>query len=76
MSVGVLRFETALSGEVRRHSGRRLRVRVGDSRIRKLAPLEGLDDLTVAGRDDLEPPSSGKVGARRLGRIEVDHAGQ
>ncbi len=40
-------------------------VHVGGSRIEDLGPLDGLDGLTVAGQDDLEPPSVGDVGLQR-----------
>ena len=37
---------------------------VGGSRIEDLSPLDGLSGLTVAGRDDLEPPGSAEPDAR------------
>ena len=43
-------------------------VHVGGSRIEDLAPLDGLPGLTVAGRDDREPPSSSGESAGRAGR--------
>ena len=42
-------------------------VHVGGTRIEDLAPLNGLPGLTVAGRDDLQPPEAGG-GAGRAGR--------
>ncbi len=44
-------------------------VHVGGSRIEDLGPLEGLDGLTVAGQDDLEPPSVGDGGLQRSGPL-------
>ncbi len=44
-------------------------VHVGGSRIEDLGPLDGLDGLTVAGQDDLEPPSVGEGGLQRSGPL-------
>ena len=43
-------------------------VHVGGSRIEDLEPLDGQDGLTVAGRDDREPPSASGESAGRPGR--------
>ena len=50
-----------------RGTGSLVWVHVGGSGIEDLAPLDGLDGLTVAGRDDLEPPSPANGRAQRLG---------
>ena len=44
-------------------------VHVGGSRIEDLVPLDGLDGLTVAGQDDVEPPSVGDGGLQRSGPL-------
>ncbi len=44
-------------------------VHVGGSRIEDLGPLDGLDGLTVAGQDDLAPPSVGDGVLQRSGPL-------